>query len=450
MTYIFFSILAAATGFLRPLWGFGIFFLANSGAVGFFEKMGILGGQLGPFRPENMAYISAIAGLLLRKKGKAASFLRGGAIEIFLWIITIMILLSRTLETNSMIIIIKTGAYCLLWAPLFVALQKLDPSERLKFHKLIIAFSTLTAFLTVLTVVSGSNYLYQILSIYRFGQVQEIKPDEFIMARVTLPGLWSLTYLGFWFSIKELIGQKKSRVATFLYSGALAFMILAFLFNMTRTIIMGIASGLFIVVVLGMLFLTKIKRSRIFLLSAFIFITTFYALQHFEGLSTGYQERFGQVTEALSAKIDKNEYMLGILTDELPLIGHKDDNRASFVPGDPHTFVRIWWDYGLIVSLSLVAIFFIAFLKLLKIIRWHKKYAREILTTTLCLIAFWLQFQFEMMSGYYLFPEPLFVFTVFLAEIVYISRSKLSQPVPVSEQYGTGKINFSPRRRITW
>ncbi len=182
----------------------------------------------------------------------------------------------------------------------------------MKFHNLIIAFSTLTAFLTVLTVISGSSYLYDTLSIYRFGQVEEIKPGEFYTARVTLPGLWSCTYLGFWFSIEKLIVQQKNKGASLFYGVAVAFMVTAFLLNLSRTIIVGIATGLFVVMVLCMLFLTTLRKSRVFLVSIIILVTVSYVLQHFECLFIKYQERFDMLTEAVSVKADKNKYMLGI------------------------------------------------------------------------------------------------------------------------------------------
>ncbi len=246
MSFYFFSLLATVIGFLKPVWGFAIFLLGFSGAVGFFEKMGILGSQLGPFRADNMAIIGAIAGLWLSKKDKANSIKGTNAIEILLWFFTIMIVISRSIEIGieDTWHIIKLAFYCLLYAPLYMAFKRLTIKERNKLYKLIIMASSLTACLDVIMVATNSQYLYSIL--VRSSENYNL-PSNFVTARITIPGLWYLVPLGFWLSIREVfLSNNFLRFKSLLNIFLSSIMVISFLLNMSRSIILSVITSLFI------------------------------------------------------------------------------------------------------------------------------------------------------------------------------------------------------------
>jgi hypothetical protein len=441
MDFIIFSLLAAMLGFVRPVWGLTVFLLANTGAAGFFESMGVLGGQLGWFRPENMGYICAVIALFLRKPDNTVSRRGISAIEILLWIITGMIFISRAAETGDPITIGKTAVYCLLWAPLFMGLQKLTPSERAQSRNLVIALSTLTAFLTILTVATGSQYLYQTLSIGRFHDLSQ--PAEFVTARVTLPGLWSLAYLGFWLSIREWLAQDKwSSRSSFWYGGAAVVMLIAFLLNLSRATLLGIATGFIVMAALSIFLLRGVQKKRVILLGIVVFSVLLFSYTSFTGLSDFVKERFTGILESYGVyqRLNTNEFYLRVLSNEIPLLGHKDDQRYAYLVltgGDPHTFLRVWWDYGLIAGLSFFALVFAAFVNLARITVWHRRHSKQVLLTAICLMAFYLQFHWGMFAGYYLFPGPVFTLVFFLAEVTYLSQNESDRAKVVTS---TGRL----------
>ncbi len=91
-----------------------------------------------------------------------------------------------------------------------------------------------------------------------------------------------------------------------------------------------------------------------------------YAGFKFGGLYDYMGKRFGEGIESPSyvARLDKNELMVKILLYELPFLGHSYDLRDRIISGDPHTFVRVWWDYGLLAALIFITINIISFLYL--------------------------------------------------------------------------------------
>jgi hypothetical protein len=450
MTFIFFSLIAAMLGFLRPVWGFAIFLLGQTGGVGLFEELGILGTKLGPSRPDNMALIGAITALWLTKKNNVNSLKGKNAIGILLWFFTIMIFISRIAEVGieDTWIIIKSAFYCLLYAPLFVAIGKLSEKERSSLRNTIIIVSVFTATLCVLTVVTGSYYLYDMLT----RREDYDLPSDFISARLTIAGVWYVVPLGFWLSLRELLlSRNLLRFKSLLYFSAASIMVISFLLNMSRGTILALITGLFAMVTLSTLLSSKVKKIRILIITFVLFISALYAGFKFEGLYYYLGQRFSEGIESPSiiARQEKNELMMESLFSELPVLGHKDDLRNRIIRGDPHTFIQIWWDYGLLAALSFVAIITISFWSMIKTLKSHWNLSEETLKTAIILMAFYLGLQLALISGYYLHLDAVFVLTFFFSEVVHVSRQPLLKTnFATYSNMPNPKINVNPVQSI--
>jgi hypothetical protein len=428
MSYIVFSLLAAVLGFVSPVYGLVVFLVANTGAVGFFERVGVLGTQLGPFRPGNIGYISAVVALALRRSGDAERRRGPSAMGILLWVVTGTILFSRAVEVDSLTVIAKTAVYCLLWAPLFSGLQKLTPSERLWLERIIVALSALTALLTVLVVVTGTEDLYQILSVDRLDDVPA--PREWTIARVTLPGLWTFAPLGFWLSLRMWRAQPKwLSWGSLVYGASIAIILVALWLNLSRSVLFGIATGLLLFLLLS--FLTpRLKTARIWLLLVLLSVVTVYAASHLEGLQTAAIRRFGEGLNAYSwyQRVSTSRYYWRVLSYEGRLLGRKDDRRYALdnpIGGDPYTLLRVWWDYGLIAALSLAVVLLVITPFYLARALMRGRYGPErLLVTIASLTAYYVQLHWMMLSGLYLFPDALFALTFFLSEVAQVAQAE--------------------------
>ena len=445
------SLFAGLLGFARPVWGLAIFLLSYSGAVGSFEQIGVMGLPLGPFRPGNMAYLAAVASLLFRKHDLAPSSRRLDALYALLWAFTITIFISETVEIGSLYRSFKTATYCVLWAPLFVGLQRLNKSDQAKLRKIIILISTLTAFLTVLIVLSGSSHLYRILSIDRFRDPRA--PAAFVEARVTLPGLWSVTPLGLWFCLQELlVGQRHRRAASVLYCAAAAMMLSAMALNLSRGWVVTLSVGLVTVLFLSALLLPRKQRIRLVVGFTVVVLAAFASwmlVEHSVGtLGQLWMARFANLRQdaSLLSKWDSSRNVWYLLQREDLLLGQVPSKTYRNVGGDPYTLLKLWWDWGIFVALFFGLLMLVVFVRLARVLVSAKRHSQETVVAAIWLMAYYLQIQGAFLGGLYLgFPDSAFVMTFFLAQVAWLTGS---QDRPVESSRSKRSYRFARCARL--
>lgn len=428
---ILFGAIALILGFFRPVWGFAIFLLGASGGLGFFAASGLLGAELGPLRPENLAVISATASLLLRRFRRAQAATPVDWIGVWLWLLTGLMFVSRVAELGleSLWDIAKFGLNCMFLAPLYLCFNELSGAERRILKQLVIFAAALTALLVVVTVITGNEMLYQTL-IMDPNKKGSIVPTDFVTARITFPGLWTLVPLGFWLTVRELLDSKGLSFRTLLYGSGALLMLVAVLLNLGRSTALALASGLAVLVVLGFLMLKRSGTRRILIIMA-ICLAALVAGSGFQGLYAKWTDRFGEGTEASTwlQRVEKSKHMMSILIEEIPVLGHKDDHRDEAVSGDPYPFFRLWWDYGLLAAVSFFAAIIAIFSRLARNLRRHRWLPPETIKTTICLMAFFLDFQWHMLSGFYLMREAVFPLMFYFSEVVLVTQGlRLWQP----------------------
>ena len=429
MIPVLISLFSAVISFRKPICGFAIFLLFNTGAVGFFQEIGILSEKLGPLQPGNIACVVAVVVLFMKKSSNENVLQHQSAIKIIIWVFTVLILFSRLVELEGQSKIIWEVIYSFLWAPLFMAFLKLNPSQRYLCKKLIIFMSALTAFFTVLIVVTGSSYLYDTLSI-RADELA-IRQFGFTTARVTIPGVWTVMPFGFWFCMRELFTQqRRSWRGTMLYGSALGLMFIAVLLNLTRSLLLGMGFSFLFVIISTAFFLPRQKKVRLIVLSVLL-IVGLWTTGLIEGLQYAWKSRFMelQLGGSATARVERSKFMLNFLSHDLSLLGHKDLSVDQYYPfvGDPHTFITVWWNYGLIASLAFVALIIVVFVKLARILMLRKYYPEEVLTGAIFLMAVYFQFHWMMASGDYLFEGTVFPLIFFMAEVAQLSRGAFTK-----------------------
>lgn len=414
------SLLCAIAGYLKPVSGFCLFLLFNTGLSGLFDKAGLVVPQLGPLQPGTLACVMAIISLLLKKRYKAMKPRRTRYILFLLWIFTGIILFSRIMELGNIFTtkIIWQIFECLLWAPLFMIFQQMESSQFDQCKKAVIIFSAITAGITLLIVATGSYYLYDIFA----TRSEDLTQKSFMSARIIVHGLWAIVPLGMWFCLMELFKEHKKN-HTLLY-GAMAMLIaLSVIVNLTRFMLLGLVTNILFIVVTAFFVLPRHISKRI---SKFGLIIVIFAVATgfgSEALHSGWIGRYEETLAggSIEGRILRNEYLFNKLSKELPLLGNKDywseEAEKSLIIGDPHTVLTVWTSYGLIATLTFAVLMLTVFIRLLKIYVSRGRYTQESIYEWVFLCALYIQFQWTMIAGDYLFTVTVFVLSLFLANV---------------------------------
>lgn len=416
------SMLCGAIGYFKPIAGFGLFLLFNTGLGGVFDKIGLVDPKLGPLQPGTLAYVMAIFSMLLRKKSNPIYRIKPSFLLFTLGVFTGMALFSRIVELGSLFTtkIIWEIFYCLLWAPLFMAFQKMDRSQLHLCRRFVIFASGITAFVTILTVITGSQFLYDLLA----TRSEDIMKKDFIEARIIVHGLWTFMPLGIWFCFMELFkDMKKSKYDNLLYGTIAIVIVLSVIINLTRFMLLGLVSGMAFSVVAAFFVLPKHISRKIYMFAGIAAILGAILVVRSEGVYYGWEARYreAQIGGSIEGRLIRNEYVFSRLLWDFPLLGNKDywseEAQISRLTGDPHTFLNIWTSYGAIASLTFIFLTVVVFFKLMKIYILRKRYRTEIIYEWVFLVGFYIQFQWTMISGDYLFEVTVFLLIIFLADV---------------------------------
>jgi len=447
------SMVCSAIGYFKPVVGFGLFLLFNTGLGGAFDKIGLVDPKLGPLQPGALAYAMAIVSVLFQKRGNHNYRIKPGLVLFVLWVFTGMALLSRIVELGSLLTsrIIWEIFYCLLWAPLFMAFQKMDRSQLDLCKAVVIFASGVTAVIAILIAITGSEFLYDLLA----TRSEDLTKKEFIQARIIVHGLWTFMPLGIWFCFMELFKDgTKSALRSYLYGAAAITIVLAVVVNLTRFMLLGLVSGMGFTLVAASFSLPKHISLKIYKFTGIVTILGIVLLSRSEGIFYGWEARFweAQMGGSLEGRIIRNEYVFARLLSEFPLLGNKDywsiEAQISKLTGDPHTFLSIWTSYGAIASLTFVVLTVVVFFKLMKIYILRKSYKKEAIYEWVFLVAFYIQFNWTMISGDYLFEVTVFLFIFFLAELNRLGQ--VTNYVNITRTYhqdlGLTVMNGPPRR----
>lgn len=418
-------IILAVGSFISPVIGFFIYLIFNSGTAGFMEKLEIFNGYILSVSSLNVGYIMAIFSLFLKKPHIRSIKRRLSGIGMLIWALTLVILISRLqkLDTYDFRNIIYQVLACFIWAPLFAAFLKLDTHRWELCRNQIIFMSAVTAFLTILIIVTKNKFLYQTLFIGR-DSLRPRAPIDYTVSRVTVPGLWTLVPLGFWLSVEKLFSQQKQkRLENFFYKICAAIIFVAILFNLSRNMILGIICGTIFFVTMFFLFRKGyVVKLRVIILILLFVIVTIVMMYSFERLYSQWVERINRLVSiredaSINSRMECNKYMLNKLMHDVPLLGYKQIwvyNPRNDI-GDPHGLLTMWWDYGFIACLIFIAILLTVFVKLAKVIVSGKYYPQEAINQAVFLMAYYFQYQFSMASGDYLAPDYIFPLVFFLA-----------------------------------
>jgi hypothetical protein len=142
------------------------------------------------------------------------------------------------------------------------------------------------------------------------------------------------------------------------------------------------------------------------------------------GLQDKITERMGdRIT--IDQRSQKTFFMKKILLHELPILGVGDD-RDLAVHGDAYTFIRIWWDYGIVASMCFYGILLIIIYRLINYLKYGMWLPPEIYLMLACLTAYWIDLQWQMFSGATLRPDWVFINVFFFSEVFFLT-SQLNQ-----------------------
>jgi hypothetical protein len=422
LTPIMISLLCGTIGYIKPATGFGLFFLFNTGLGGGFEEIGLIDPKLGPFQAGNLAYATAIFSLLLRKASNPNNRIKPSLLLFLLLVFTGLALFSRSMELGTIFTtkIIWEIFYCLLWAPLFMALQKMDRVELYLCRRFLIFMSGITALIAILITMTGSQYLYDLFA----TRSEDLMQKDFIQGRIIVHGLWTFMPLGLWFCLMELFKEQKGRKGnTFLYGPMAMVVILAIAINLTRFMLLALLSGIAFILIAAFFILPRHISRKIYKFTGVLIIFLIIVILGSEGIYSGWMGRYQEARLPWwqQGRIIRNEYVFTRLVNELPLLGNKDywseEARISLITGDPHTFLNIWTSYGLIASLTFAVIMAVVFVSLVKIFILRKRCTGEVIYEWLFLFAFYIQLHWLMVSGDYLYEVTVFILILFLAEV---------------------------------
>jgi hypothetical protein len=422
------AIISAFTGFCWPLAGFAIFFLFDSGAGGLLEKIGFLDPSLGPLQAGAVGYASAIISLFLRKSLDQVKPQQWTSITILMWVLTIIMITSRSVELGQFSTrLVWEVFYCLLWAPLFISIHKLDDKERSYLKKIVIIMSGLTAFITVLIVATDSHYLYDIFVIR--SEVLEYK-QRLQSARIIVHGLWTFMPLGFWFCMRELtLEHNMPKNEMYLNYSIIIFIISAIMTNLTRFLLISLVTGAIYLFITGLIFLQKEKKIKMVKVTGLLLLILLGSFIIFPEIYVGWMGRYyeAEMGGSIESRIIRNEYMYERLSSELHIFGAKDywtyEVLSSLIVGDPHTILTIWGSYGTLASISFCLLLIVAFVKLMRIFIKRKRYSHDVIYNAIFLGAIYLQWHWMMMQGDYLLSITVFVIIFFYYELDKIGQN---------------------------
>ena len=344
-----------------------------------------------------------------------------------MWIFTIFALLSRMLELKTILSsrLIWEIAYLFLWAPLYMALERMNDEEWSLCKKYIILASGLTAFIALLIVISGNYILYDIFA----TRSEDLTRTTFFSARIVVYGLWTFMPLGIWFCLMEISKSNEKNTRLYQIMAVIIFSII--LINLTRSILLGFLNGLAFVVFGTICNLPRRIPKRILKFTVIIFIISLIFILF---SSEFYMSWLGRYEEAKSGgsiegRIIRNAYVFTKLTKELPFFGNKDywslEAFTSYIAGDPHTFLNVWTSYGLIACLIFVGIITISFFRLVKIYFLRKRLSLDSFYKYLFLAGLYIQFHWMMLSGDYLIDLTVFLLIFFFVDLKRL-ESKMS------------------------
>ncbi len=327
---------------------------------------------------------------------------------------------------------------------MYESFRRLKPHQRTTLKQIIIMFSVITAALTVLIIITGSDFLYTLLSIERMKGISAA-PVDYISARVTLPGLWTIMPFGFWFCMHELVrGRRPSKKRVLVFGFGAGIMATALLMNFSRNLLLGFVTGfLFALILISFLMDFQVKN-RMLILSAFLISVFFLILLQSSDVldiwSTRFQEGLGG--SSIEGRVDRNLYMLDLLLDRFPIMGSEELVTYSLVHGpraDQHTMMTVWSRFGSVGLAAFLGIILMILLKLVHIIRHKAMYHPESILAAVFMLANYIQFHGSMVSGDLLRGDTVFVLIFFISEIeFYASRRhprfwKQPEPVPVMQ-----------------
>jgi len=409
-----------AIGYFKPVAGFAIFLLFNTGLGGAFDKYGITTIELGPLQPGTLAYAMAIITLLQKKRVVSNKINIINYILVLLFIFTGIILLSRIIELGTFLTtkILWQMMECLLWAPLYMAFQRMHTVQFNQCKKIVIIFSTITAGISLLISVTGSHYLYDIFS----TRSEDLTQKTFMSARIIVHGLWLIVPMGMWFCLMEQFKQHKKN--NFIIYSVMAIIIASsIIVNLTRFMLFGLVTNVVFIILASLFLIPTLISKRILKFALFLIILSTITVFSSDDIRLGWIGRYEESVEggSIEGRIIRNEYLISRLTNELPLFGNKDywsqEAERSFIVGDPHTVLTVWTSYGLIAALTFAALIIVVFIKLLQFYMSRKQYIQKSAYDWVFLCAMYIQFHWMMVAGDYLFTVTAFVFVLFLANI---------------------------------
>jgi hypothetical protein len=415
------SFVCGSIGYFKPIAGFALFLLFNTGLSGTFEKIGLADPGLGPLQPGTLAYVMAIVALLLKKREES---MRPKETSYFLFILLLftgITLFSRITELGTIFTtkILWQIFYCLLWAPLFIAFQRMDTAQLDQCKKIVVIFTAITAGITLLIAATGSYFLYDMFA----TRSEDLTSRTFMSARIIVHGLWTFVPLGMWFCLMEFFKEHKHKKDSLLYGGITILIILAVVINLTRFMLLGMVTSIMFIMVTSYFVLPRHISIRINIISLILLILSATAALSSETLYFGWLGRYEEALAggSIEGRIIRNEYVFSRLSNESSLLGNKDywsyEVEQSLIVGDPHTFLSVWASYGLIAALTFAALMIAVFIALLKIYVSRGHYTRQSIYEWLFLCALYIQFHWSMISGDYLFEVTAFVLSLFLANV---------------------------------
>ncbi len=413
MIAICLSVITLFVGFYKPVWGLSIFLLESTALVGVFEKLNLLGVQLGPFRAGNIGYIVAIISLLCRNES-LSNKIRSSTLSWLLLIFTSILCLNTVNNFTDLMPFVKKLVYIILFLPLYMSTKYMYDTEKNKLEKIIITLSILTAFLHSLVLITNSQVLMYWLSSQSMSSSVYEGAKSFIESRVMLPG-GECVVLGAYLLLNKFLSEKK--VSLF----ANAFMVLCVfiyflgsLCSLSRSMILGYILGFTFILISSSISLKKAKH-----LYTWFFLFVSIALVLFLMKDTDIVKlnvnRFSEGTQAYSfeQRTSKNAYMIGNLLENITLISSQKLPKNEIpLSGDPHLLVMLWWDYGILAMLLMISIFMYIGFQFVRYIFYNQvcpQYKIELSVMG----GLFIHLNVAMFSGYYLFPLAVFVLVYF-------------------------------------
>ncbi len=369
----------------------------------------------------------AIVSLLSRKKYKTIVSQKPDLTLLLLWIFTFVLFISRTVELGSLMTtkLIWEMTYIILWAPLYMALERMDDYEIKNTKKFIVIASGVTASIALLIVITGSYNLYDLFA----NRSEDLMRKSFLGGRIVVYGLWTFMPLGLWFCLSELLCKNNTRKEHLLYLAIAIAIFFVIVINLTRSLFLGFLTGLFFLVISAKFNFPKYLSNKINKFTIAIFLIGLVFILSSGTIYTSWLERYEEAQSggSIQGRLIRISYVLDRLIKDMPIFGNKDywssEAQTSLIVGDPHTFINVWTSYGLIASILFVSMITIVFIRLIKIYLYRKQFRKDSIINWAFLFGFYIQFHWMMLFGDYLIDLTVFLLILFLVELKRVENS---------------------------